>query len=128
MIKHADQADFAKWESKAKGMSKEALQYSARDCREAAKSMKGFDAIAEGRYSDEAATYEREAINRKGVEEITPPRCYLSYSEGEWCVIHGEQAVSAPTKDKQHATTCGARVGASAEVYWNGDKGEFVKF
>ena len=57
--------DFAKWESKARSMSVAELFYSARDCRQAEAAMRGWNPIAEGRYSDEAHTYGDEIRRRR---------------------------------------------------------------
>ena len=65
MLDHATAEDFAKWEAKAKSMSLEELFYSARDCRQAETAMRGWNPIAEGRYSDEAHTYGDEIRRRR---------------------------------------------------------------
>lgn len=61
----ATPADFARWEEKAQGMSLAALEYSIRDCSEAAKAMRDHDPIAEGVYLDEMHTYIAERNRRK---------------------------------------------------------------
>lgn len=48
---------FNSWSKKASAMTLEALQYSIKDCKEAAENMKGFDSHAEGRYMDEMGAY-----------------------------------------------------------------------
>lgn len=61
---YATAEDFANWEAKAKNMSDAALLWSARDARAAAKAMRGWNPIAEGRYDDEAHTYGDEIRRR----------------------------------------------------------------
>ena len=41
------------------------LLYSARDCRQAEAAMRGWNPVAEGRYSDEAHTYGDELRRRR---------------------------------------------------------------
>ena len=65
MMNHATVEDFIKWETKAKSMSIAELFYSARDCRQAVAAMRGWNPIAEGRYSDEAYTYGDEIRRRR---------------------------------------------------------------
>ena len=54
---HATAQDFANWEAKAKAMTMAELLWSAQDARKAEQAMRGWNPIAEGRYSDEASTY-----------------------------------------------------------------------
>jgi hypothetical protein len=61
---YATAADFAAWEARAKAMTIEELLYSARDARQAAEAMRGWNPIAEGRYDDEAHTYGDEIRRR----------------------------------------------------------------
>ena len=66
MIAHyATAADFANWEAKAKAMTTDCLLWSARDARQAAQAMRGWNPIAEGRYDDEASTYSDEIRRRR---------------------------------------------------------------
>jgi hypothetical protein len=65
MIHPATAEDFTKWAAKAKAMTVAELFYSANDCRQAEKAMRGWNPIAEGRYSDEACTYGDEFRRRK---------------------------------------------------------------
>lgn len=57
-------ATFANWTAKAANMTIEGLQYSIRDCREAAKAAQGWDAAGEGKYMDELSVYLAEVNNR----------------------------------------------------------------
>jgi hypothetical protein len=57
MLTHATAADFARWEAKAATMTDAELLWSAQDARQAEAAMRGWNPIAEGRYSDEASTY-----------------------------------------------------------------------
>jgi hypothetical protein len=66
MLKAATPQDFARWAEKARSMSDSELLYSARDCRKAEEAMRGWNPIAEGRYSDEAFTYGDELRRRRG--------------------------------------------------------------
>ena len=61
---YATAEDFARWEERAKGMTDAELIGSARDARAAAKAMRGWNPIAEGRYDDEAFTYGDEIRRR----------------------------------------------------------------
>ena len=65
MLTAATPADFAKWEAKAKAMTDAELLYSAHDARQAERAMRGWNPIAEGRYSDEACTYGDELRRRR---------------------------------------------------------------
>lgn len=58
-------ATFANWTAKAAEMTIEGLQYSIRDCREAAKAAQGWDAAGEGKYMDELSVYLTE-VNKRG--------------------------------------------------------------
>jgi hypothetical protein len=62
---YATAADFTRWESKAKAMTDAELRYSAADARQAEAAMRGWNPIAEGRYSDEACTYGDELRRRQ---------------------------------------------------------------
>ena len=62
---HATAQDFATWEARAKGMTMAELIYSAQDARQAEQAMRGWNPIAEGRYSDEASTYGDEIRRRR---------------------------------------------------------------
>ena len=62
---YATAADFANWEAKAKDMTTDCLLWSARDARQAAQAMRGWNPIAEGRYDDEASTYSDEIRRRR---------------------------------------------------------------
>jgi len=62
---HATADDFSRWESKARSMTDAELLYSARDCRQAEVAMRGWNPVAEGRYSDEAHTYGDELRRRR---------------------------------------------------------------
>ena len=62
---YAPAADFANWEAKAKAMTTDCLLWSARDARQAAQAMRGWNPIAEGRYDDEASTYSDEIRRRR---------------------------------------------------------------
>ncbi len=59
------QETFANWTAKAANMTIEGLQYSIRDCREAAKAAQGWDAAGEGKYMDELSVYLTE-VNKRG--------------------------------------------------------------
>ena len=66
MIAHyATAEDFSHWEAKARAMTDAELIYSARDCRQAEAAMRGWNPVAEGRYSDEAHTYGDELRRRR---------------------------------------------------------------
>ena len=62
---HATPQDFSNWEAKAKAMPMAELIYSAQDARQAEQAMRGWNPIAEGRYSDEASTYGDEIRRRR---------------------------------------------------------------
>jgi hypothetical protein len=62
---YATATDFQLWEAKAKAMTDAELLYSARDARQAEQAMRGWNPIAEGRYSDEASTYGDELRRRR---------------------------------------------------------------
>ena len=61
---YATPADFAKWEAHAKTLDLYALRYTIEDCQQAAKNMRGFNAVREGFYSDQASTYGMEYTRR----------------------------------------------------------------
>lgn len=65
MLAPATAADFTRWEAKARSMTTAELLYSARDARQAEAAMRGWNPIAEGRYSDEASTYGDELRRRR---------------------------------------------------------------
>ena len=65
MTSPATVADFTRWEAKARSMTTAELLYSARDARQAEAAMRGWNPIAEGRYSDEASTYGDELRRRR---------------------------------------------------------------
>ena len=65
MISHATAEDFARWETKAASMTDAELLWSAQDARKAEAAMRGWNPIAEGRYSDEASTYGDELRRRR---------------------------------------------------------------
>ena len=65
MLTPATAADFSRWEAKARSMTTAELLYSARDARQAEAAMRGWNPIAEGRYSDEASTYGDELRRRR---------------------------------------------------------------
>jgi hypothetical protein len=65
MTHPATAEDFAKWQAKASTMTIAELLYSARDARNAESAMRGWNPIAEGRYSDEACTYGDELRSRR---------------------------------------------------------------
>ena len=65
MISPATAADFARWETKAASMTDAELLWSAQDARQAEAAMRGWNPIAEGRYSDEASTYGDELRRRR---------------------------------------------------------------
>lgn len=65
MTRHATAADFARWEAKAASMTDVELLWSAQDARKAEAAMRGWNPIAEGRYSDEASTYGDELRRRR---------------------------------------------------------------
>lgn len=60
-------ATFANWTAKAANMTIEGLQYSIRDCREAAKAAQGWDLAGEGKYMDEMSVYLTEIRKRNAV-------------------------------------------------------------
>ena len=62
---YATAEDFTWWEFRAGRMTDAELLYSARDARAAAKAMRGWNPIAEGRYDDEASTYGMELARRR---------------------------------------------------------------
>jgi hypothetical protein len=57
-------ADFAAWTDRAAGMTLAQLDYSARDCRDAASAVDSHNPVAATRYMDEMAVYCQE-INRR---------------------------------------------------------------
>jgi hypothetical protein len=61
----ATAADFTAWAAKARTMTDAELFYAAKDCRQAETAMRGWNPIAEGRYSDEACTYGDELRRRR---------------------------------------------------------------
>jgi hypothetical protein len=61
MATAATAADFTAWGTKASIMTDAELFYAAKDCRQAEAAMRGWNPVAEGRYSDEACTYSDEA-------------------------------------------------------------------
>jgi hypothetical protein len=65
MLTHATATDFANWEAKAKAMTDACLIWSIKDARQAEQAMRGWNPIAEGRYSDEACTYGDELRRRR---------------------------------------------------------------
>jgi hypothetical protein len=65
MTTHATAADFSRWEAKAATMTDAELIWSAQDARQAEAAMRGWNPIAEGRYSDEASTYGDELRRRR---------------------------------------------------------------
>jgi hypothetical protein len=65
MLTHATAADFTRWEAKAATMTDAELLWSAQDARQAEAAMRGWNPIAEGRYSDEASTYGDELRRRR---------------------------------------------------------------
>jgi hypothetical protein len=65
MLTHATAADFTRWEAKAATMTDAELLWSAQDARQAEAAMRGWNPIAEGRYSDEACTYGDELRRRR---------------------------------------------------------------
>jgi hypothetical protein len=65
MLTHATSADFTRWEAKAATMTDAELLWSAQDARQAEAAMRGWNPIAEGRYSDEASTYGDELRRRR---------------------------------------------------------------
>jgi hypothetical protein len=68
---HATAADFARWELKARHMSNHELWWAARDARQAAEAMRGWNPVAEGRYEDEAHTYGDELRRRRQGKHVT---------------------------------------------------------
>lgn len=58
--------DWSKEEARAREMSIDALLYTARDCREAEKAMRGWNPHQEGYYSDLASVYSMEYNRRVG--------------------------------------------------------------
>ena len=65
MATAATAADFTVWAAKAGVMTDAELFYAAKDCRQAEAAMRGWNPIAEGRYSDEASTYGDELRRRR---------------------------------------------------------------
>jgi len=68
---HATAADFTRWEEKARSMTDYELWWSARDARQAAECMRGWNPVAEGRYEDEAHTYGDELRRRRQGRSVT---------------------------------------------------------
>ena len=62
---HATADDFTNWEAMAKGMTTCSLQYTVRDCSQAAAAMRGWNPIREGFYMDQLATYQQELSRRQ---------------------------------------------------------------
>jgi transposase-like protein len=62
---YATAEDFTRWEAKSATMTDAELIYSANDARQAEAAMRGWNPIAEGRYSDEACTYGDELRHRR---------------------------------------------------------------
>ena len=60
-------AHFANWTAKAANMTIEGLQYSIRDCRQAAEAARGWDSAGEGKYMDEMSVYLTEIRQRSAV-------------------------------------------------------------
>jgi hypothetical protein len=63
--RHATAADFTRWEALAQSMSVDALRYAAADCRKVEAIWRGVDAVVEGFYSDQAATFGTELYRRR---------------------------------------------------------------
>ncbi len=63
--RHATAADFTRWETAAAAMTDAQLHYAAADCRKVEACWRGFDAVVEGFYSDQAATYGTELYRRR---------------------------------------------------------------
>ncbi len=112
---HATAADFARWEAKARSMTDYELWWSARDARQAAERMRGWNPVAEGRYEDEAHTYGDELRRRRQARSVTvcevamqgiaqaQPPCFNSYTRGERQPPDG--ATHAPTRGSSPAPT-----------------------
>ena len=62
---HATAADFTAWGLKAKTMTFRELVHTVRDCQEAEQAMRGWNAVKEGFYSDQACTYGMELTRRR---------------------------------------------------------------
>jgi hypothetical protein len=61
---------FAHFAEKAANMSNLALQYSIKDCIEAAKACAGHDTKREGEYMDEASCYRKELNKRTASNQL----------------------------------------------------------
>ena len=62
---HATADDFSRWAELAKGMTTCSLQYTVRDCSQAAAAMEGWNPNREGFYRDQMATYQQELDRRR---------------------------------------------------------------
>lgn len=62
---HATVEDFRAWEKAAKSCSEEQLRHLIKQCREAAKAMKGWNPVKEGFYEDQAWTFADELRRRR---------------------------------------------------------------
>ena len=65
----ATHEDFARWEHLARSLHISALTHTMRDCYTAARAMQGHNPEREGYYLDQAMTFERELIRRRGRAE-----------------------------------------------------------
>lgn len=66
MSRHATSEDFTTWAARARLMTPDMLTHVIADCRAAQEAAQTFDAVAEGFYSDQAATYADERRRRMG--------------------------------------------------------------
>jgi len=69
---YATPDDFEKWRSHAETLDIRSLKWSIADCRYAASRLKGFNAIREGYYEDQAFTYADELARRLKKELPSP--------------------------------------------------------
>ena len=64
MPDYATPENFETWRQQAKTMTVEALKHTIQDCRNAEKSMRGWNPVKEGFYSDQASTFAMELKRR----------------------------------------------------------------
>lgn len=64
MPDYATPENFETWRQQAKTMTVEVLKHTIQDCRNAEKSMRGWNPVKEGFYSDQASTFAMELKRR----------------------------------------------------------------
>jgi hypothetical protein len=70
MTEHATEKDFKTWRETAKALSTADLMFTIKDCRKAEESMRGWNPIKEGFYSDQGSTFSDELRARRAKNGI----------------------------------------------------------